>query len=416
MKQIDLNALATPEIKETPDLAQTLITEEKKTISKKSIAVRILYGIGIVVGIAAIVYLQIEIFDYTPKASSVINFYDNYVYVNSTTTAPDINYSTQLQIGMPRTEPSPLNGVLFTKTQMEEMMQRRPLAVMVNNLAFSRPQSNLSQADIVYETLVESGITRYMPIFWSNKVEEVGPIRSVRNYYLEIVGEYDAILSHDGQAYSDDPRLDALGNLSKYGVKTARTYGAWRWNDGVRYAPHNEYMSPVKVWEYAKSKDGWTGFGPTRSWLFKKDADVDERGKQTEVRVSFTPDGGGVNQYSALWIYNSATNKYLREIGGKKDIDQKTKLQQEPKVVIVQEAGYLTPPDPSGRIIMEVIDEGNAKILQDGKIYSATWKKESRTERTLFYAEDGSEFVFNRGQIWIQIIPSSRGSFTIIKQ
>ena len=168
MKQIDLNALATPEIKETPDLAQTLITEEKKTISKKSIAVRILYGIGIVVGIAAIVYLQIEIFDYTPKASSVINFYDNYVYVNSTTTAPDINYSTQLQIGMPRTEPSPLNGVLFTKTQMEEMMQRRPLAVMVNNLAFSRPQSNLSQADIVYETLVESGITRYMPIFWSN--------------------------------------------------------------------------------------------------------------------------------------------------------------------------------------------------------------------------------------------------------
>lgn len=398
---------------------EVAIEGEKKNSAKiRKTVITFIYALGVVFGIGAILFLRFKIFDYKPNISSVINFYDDYLFAdltNDSDTPKLLQNSTSLNVEVPRTEESPLNGVLFTKAEMDEMKKRRPIAVTVNNLAFARPQSNITQADLVYETLVESGITRYLPIYWSNKVEEVGPIRSVRNYHLELLSEFDAILIHDGNAYSDDPRLDALGNLSKYSIKTVRTYSAWRWNDGIRYAPHNEYASPVAVWEYAKTKDGWTIFPTFTSWKFKKDATIEERGKQSEVRVSFSPDSPS-NQYSVNWIYNSSTNKYLREVGSKKDIDQKTKTQVEPKTVIVQEVDLLRPPDDAGRIVLEVVDTGNAKILQDGKVYSATWKKDSRTERTLYYSEDGSEFIFNRGQIWIQIIPKKEGSFSIIKQ
>ncbi len=406
------------DISGSPALEQSSTKPQKKDKKiNKDLILKIGYGTGILIAIGVLIFLRLTVFGFNPNVSSVINFYDEYIYAGeSKATAQYLPERTDILINLPRTEPSPLNGTLYTKAEMDEMMQRRPIAIMVNNLAFARPQSNMTKADVVYETLVESGITRYMPIYWSSKVDEVGPMRSVRNYHLEIVSEYDAILAHDGQAQSADPRLDALGNLSKYGIKTVRAYAAWRWNDGRRYAPHNEYTSPAKIWEYANSRDHLRGFPDIDSWEFKKDAPEGDRGKQSEVRVSFSTTGGVNNQYSVNWIYNNSTNSYLRQVGLKDDIDQKTHTQIEPKVVIVQEANLLRPADPVGRIIMEVIGEGNAKVLQDGKVHSVTWEKKSRDARTIFYNEDGDTFEFNRGQIWIQIIPKNGGDFTITKQ
>lgn len=74
---------------------------------------------------------------------------------------------------------------------MDVLKKRRPVAVMINNHSEARPQSGLNSADIVYETNAESGITRYLGIFWSSAPEKVGPVRSLRQYYLEWASEYD---------------------------------------------------------------------------------------------------------------------------------------------------------------------------------------------------------------------------------
>jgi len=187
----------------------------------------------------------------------------------------------------PKTEVSPLNGMLFTKSEMDIMKTRRPVAVMTNNHSDARPLSGLNSADVVIEANAEAGITRLMPIYWSTVPDKVGPVRSLRQYYLEWASEYDPLLIRDGCASSDDPRINACGNVYSYGTKDIATIGAWRWNDGRRVAPHNEYNSLTYAWEYAAKLD-WDSFPSNfESWKFKTDVEISQRGEKTQVELIF---------------------------------------------------------------------------------------------------------------------------------
>ena len=72
--------------------------------------------------------------------------------------------------------------------------------------------------------------------------------------------------------------------------------------------------------------------------------------------------------------------------------------------------------DGTARVVIPTEGEGEATILQDGKIINGKWKKTSRTERTMFYDSTGKPIKFNRGRIWIAAIPTSDGKFDIIEQ
>lgn len=314
----------------------------------------------------------------------------------------------------PRTEESPLNGVLFTKSEMDILQSRRPVAVMINNHAAARPQSGLNSADIVIEANVESGITRYMAIFWSEAPEKVGPIRSIRQYYLEWLSEYDPIVIHDGCASSDDVRVNACGNIYLYGIKDIGTLGAWRWNDGRRYAPHNEYSSVEYAWEYAKKVD-WDSFPTIESWEFKNDSDISSRGDGETVEVTFHTRLNNGGLYDAIWTYDATTNSYFRKVGGQADMDQETSTQVSAKNVVIQEVEMINTGDDKAHIILTTIDEGDAIFLIDGNIEYGTWKKTSRTDRTTYYDSNGEEIEFNRGRIWISVIPHSVGKFDILE-
>jgi hypothetical protein len=314
----------------------------------------------------------------------------------------------------PRTEESPLNGVLFTKSEMDILQSRRPVAVMINNHAAARPQSGLNSADIVIEANVESGITRYMAIFWSEAPEKVGPIRSIRQYYLEWLSEYDPIVIHDGCASSDDVRVNACGNIYLYGIKDIGTLGAWRWDDGRRYAPHNEYSSVEYAWEYAKKVD-WDSFPTIESWEFKNDSDISLRGDGETVEVTFHTRLNNGELYDAIWTYDATTNSYFRKVGGQADMDQETSTQVSAKNVVIQEVEMINTGDDKAHIILTTIDEGDAIFLIDGNIEYGTWKKTSRTDRTTYYDSKGDEIEFNRGRIWISVIPHSVGKFDILE-
>ena len=72
----------------------------------------------------------------------------------------------------------------------EKSWENRPLAVMVENHPDARPQSGLSLADIVYETLAEGGITRFLAIYQSRDAGQIGPVRSAREYFAQIADEW----------------------------------------------------------------------------------------------------------------------------------------------------------------------------------------------------------------------------------
>ncbi len=316
----------------------------------------------------------------------------------------------------PKTEESPVNGVLFTKSQMDIMKTRRPVAVMTNNHADARPLSGTNSADVVIEANAEGGITRLMAIYWSTAPEKVGPIRSIRQYYLEWASEYDPLIIHDGCASSDDPRTDACGNLHSYGVKDLSTIGAWRWNDGRRVSPHNEYNSVTYAWEYATKQD-WDSFPSNfEGWQFKTDAEISKRGEKTQVELTFHQRLINSGLYNVIWTYDQPTNTYLRKVGGQADIDQETNSQVYAKTVVVQEVSMVQSGDDKGHLIITTIGQGKATYLMDGKITSGTWKKASRTDRTTYYDSEGKELEFNRGRIWVEMLGTSDGKFAIIEQ
>jgi len=389
------------------------VVNKKKEILKKLIFPTI--AILTLVGIALFYYFAI--YRLRPvHPSKVVLFKDNYISSKDRMSPFKFRFPLLSEPKEPKTEVSPLNGLLFTKKEMDVMKRRRPVAVMINNHSAARPQSGLTSTDIVYETNAEGGITRYLGIFWSSAPAKVGPVRSLRQYYLEWASEYDPLLLRDGCAESTDPKANACGNVYAYGIKDLSTIGAWRWNDGRRFSPHNEYNSITNAWDYAKKK-GWDAFPSTiKSFEFKNDADVKERGTKTVVKTVFHMRLNNRGAYDAIWTYDPQTNSYFRKIGGAIDVDQETGTQVSAKNVVIQKVKMYASSDGTARVVIPTEGEGEATILQDGKIVNGKWKKISRTERTMFYDSTGKPIKFNRGRIWIAAIPTSDGKFDIIEQ
>jgi len=390
--------------------------EEKKedNLSKKKLIVAGSVAMIILLGIAAFYYFGI--YKLKPKdPSDILSFTTDYIPSLAPLKAFSTNLPSLGEPEEPRTEESPLNGLLFTKKEMDEMKTRRPVAVMISNHAEARPLSGLSSADVVFETNAESGITRHLAIFWSSAPQKVGSIRSLRQYYLEWLSEYDPILIHDGCAETDNALTNACGNIYLYGTKDIATYGSWRLNDGIRFAPHNEYSSVTNAWDYAK-KMNWNSFPSISGWQFKKDADLASRGQRTLVKLVFHKEINNNGLYDVTWTYDRPTNSYFRKVGNKIDIDQENNTQISAKNVVIQQVQMSLAGDDHGRLIVKTIGEGDAVILQDGKIINGTWKKSSRLDRTKYYDSDGKLIPFNRGKVWIEAIGKGVGEMNIIEQ
>jgi hypothetical protein len=414
-KELSEKILPTTEVtKESPVVPSStpVIKKSLNTIIVENKIIILIASASILVSTLCAFYLYFFVFMLPPDPSQIIKLNGQYVesgISNNEVLVSDISTPT-----VPKTEVNPLNGTLFTKEEMDKLLKRRPVAVMINNHMEARPQSGLNQADIVYEAVTESGITRYMAIFWSQGPNKVGPVRSARQYFLEWLSPFDPIYIHDGCAQTTDPRTNACGNIYTYKIKDITTQGSWRSTD--RVAPHNEYNSIVNAWEIGKSKD-WDQFPEkTEALKFKRDANFELRGKKTKVEITYRTDMLNGGAFNTQWVYDRNTNLYTHRVGGTTDVDLDTKKVITAKNVIVEEAELIDAFDGKGRVIITTTGQGKAKILMDGKIIDAKWKKSSRTDRTRYYDSKGEEILLNRGKIWVNSLPKDKGKFAIIEQ
>ncbi len=139
----------------------------------------------------------------------------------------------------PKTEPCPMNGALYSKAQRKIWESRRPLGVMIENHTDSRPQSGLSSADIIYEAVAEGGITRFLAIYYCKDASPVGPVRSARIYYVELLQEYgnNPLYAHVGGANTPGP-ADALGEIQDLGWDQYNDLNQFGVPDGMLQFPH----------------------------------------------------------------------------------------------------------------------------------------------------------------------------------
>ena len=93
----------------------------------------------------------------------------------------------------------------------------RPIAVMINNHKIAQPyQTGLNDAYLVYEMIVEGGITRMMAVFKDKDTATIGTVRSSRHYFLDYAQENDAIYTHFGWSEKAKQDINDLNNFIKY--------------------------------------------------------------------------------------------------------------------------------------------------------------------------------------------------------
>ncbi len=279
---------------------------------------------------------------------------------------------------------SPLTGLEVTEDQ-----SKLPLtALIIENSVDARPQSGLNNAGVVYEAIAEGGITRFATIYQENLPAEIGPVRSLRPYFLDWLRPYSATISHVGG--------------SQRALKIVRD-GTWKdmdqfangksfWRSKERKAPHNVYTSKELIDSYNQSKNNQL-------------EDVALFARKDEQK-SATPTANTVNlnissaKYNVQYSYNAATNSYLRSQGGGAHLD-KTGTQLEPKVVIAIVSNYSIVQEDGSRSAYQTTGTGQAVIFQDGTAQEVTWEKPSQDSALKFKDTAGVEVKLNRGQTWI---------------
>lgn len=345
--------------------------------------------------------------------------------------------------GLPKTEECPINGKLFSVPERDIWEERRPITAIIENHADARPLEGLIAADVVYEAIAEGGITRFLGVFYCGVSAEdtrLAPIRSARVYFINWAAEYAdfPLFTHVGGANNIcptcpggvkpkgqvDPKVRAIELLGNLGWRIARgndfdtTYDSGYpvfFRDPERLgkplaSEHTVVAMTDKLFDQGKER----GFGPTTeetgeawseaytAWKFVDGSPLSSP-KATDISFEFwsnKPD------YDVAWKFDSSTNLYMRENGGKSHTDLATGEQLSASNVVVQFVKEQGPVDSEKHMYYEVQGEGDAIIFQNGDVIEATWEKESIQDRTRFFDEDGEEITFVRGVVWIEALPN----------
>ncbi len=284
---------------------------------------------------------------------------------------------------------SPLTGA-----EVNEEQAKRPLtAIMIENAPEARPQSGLNEAGVVFEAIAEGGITRFATIYQESTPTDIGPVRSLRPYYLDWLRPFDATVAHVGGSKK------ALGMVRD---------GSWRDMDQFangksfrrikeRKAPHNVYTTFGDIDAYNQAKNYSVAEFP--GFARKDDA------------PSLTPNASSVKlnvssaKYNSTLTYNPVENNYSRAQGGEAHLD-KSGAQIKPKVVIALISKYSIVQEDGSRSAYQTVGSGEAIIFQDGLATPATWTKSDQKSQIKLTDVGGTEIKLNRGQTWFTILGS----------
>ena len=280
----------------------------------------------------------------------------------------------------------------------------RPFAVMINNVSTARPlQSGLQDAYIMYEIIVEGGITRYLALFMDTNTERIGSIRSSRHYYLDYAKENDAIYVHHGyspQAYSDFSNL----NVDRIEVSTPKT--GWR-DKSLNVASEHTLFTSI---ELLKNGIGSKRTERNNDLLLDYSADEIDLSKNEGAVLANTVIIPYSSNTTTSYKYNEQEKVYYRYVNDKEHTDYVTKKQYNFKNIITYKVRNYTLDDPEGkgRQGIENIGSGEGYYITDGYASKINWKKECRECQTVYTYPNGKEIMVNDGNTFIQIQPSDK--------
>lgn len=280
----------------------------------------------------------------------------------------------------------------------------RPYAVMINCHNAALPQAGLDNAYIVYELMVEGGITRMLALYKDANVAKIGSTRSARTQYLDYVYENDAIYVHAGGAKDALERIasEKISDIDVDGVYGMRDKTLGRPTEHTLFTSTNLLKGATIDKNYRNTTDKGNLLTYTVDELDLSKYSSAVKADNVSIRYS--------NYRTSNYKYDANSKNYLRSMNDTKNIDLVTGKQYTVKNIIAYGVNYTsyTAYGYSGYQKIDNIGSGEGYYITDGYALPITWNKTSKTAKTVYkIKETGEELVVNDGNTYIQIYPTS---------
>lgn len=287
------------------------------------------------------------------------------------------------------TDVYPLTGL-----EAADDVNNRPVGVMVNNHPDARPQTGLSEADIVFEILAEGNITRFLAIFQSNQSETVGPVRSAREYYFELAKGYDALYVYHGSAKKVEKLLQASGVDSINGAFHDDDKTLFKRED-FRVAPHNSYLLFDAVYDQAEKED-FKIESNQKPLTFLDEADDIEGESAESIEINYA---SSLVEYT----YDATNESYVRYNDNEQTVElaDDTPIEVDNVFIVKMDHEVI---DSEGRRAIDIESGGEAYLIQKGKVQTVTWEN---SDGRIVPVEDGNELGLVKGKTWINVVPTT---------
>ncbi len=315
---------------------------------------------------------------------------------------------------------APLTGMRYVEGSAEALALASPsVACKIDNSYDARPQQGLNSTDVVFDEMVEGGLTRLVAIWHSTKPDAIGPVRSIRPMDPDIISPFGGIVCYSGgqQAFVNAMRATSVFNASETSEQGNGTFS--RSKD--RFAPHNvivnaaklasmhaELAAPQVMWDFAPDLASASAVAGTGSAV----------SAVTSVKVAY-PDA------TALWTWSANTKAMAGEVGawvrtqdGKSHIDKATGEQVRATNVVVLDVKI----DRSyadhkyGNVPKTImVASGDAWVFTGGKQVEAKWQKSSQTGRIILTDGAGAAITLAPGNTWVELKPAApEGAITVV--
>lgn len=268
---------------------------------------------------------------------------------------------------------------------------RRPaLTIKIENTPDARPQYGVDRADVVYEEIVEGGITRLAAVFNQFSPPKVGPVRSVRKTDQAIVWCLGGLFAFSGGA----PYAVASIKTAPVEIFSETRAGIAMYRDPKRYAPHNLYANAANLFQFKG-----TPTPPRPIFTYRAAGDATPGTKVKSFRVGFRMG------YATSFYWNKVSASWDRVIFAKPDITG-TGVQVSPKNVVVM---WITYAGGVGSFGAEgvMVGTGRAEVFTNGRAILGTWSRASKTDPIVYRDAAGQVIALTPGQTWVELAATS---------
>lgn len=289
-------------------------------------------------------------------------------------------------------DPCPLTGL---EPDDESVLDRRVLAVKIENAPEARPQAGLAEADVIYEQEAEGGISRFIALYHCRDVDRIGPIRSARPVDPDVLRQYgDPLFVHAG---SVDAVIHAIEDAGIEMIN-CNFEEATCPRDESRVAPHDVFTSSDALRDFGRPN----GEPPPDVFAFDEETpEGARRGRQ--LNLSFSPVA------NVFWKYRNNQDLYLRfHDDTLHRLEDGSPVTAANVVVMLVDRETTRIRDSAGNPVpnFDVFGRGDLLVFRDGRVIRGEWRRESPEDVTELLDRGGDEIPLAPGQTWVELFPT----------